>query len=257
MTIKLYILSATTAFSIVIGTAASSPAEAAVISCTGSGNSGSIAAGYGANCGFLGVGDTFRIDVTSFFSRLGSASFNRTPIGIGVTSSGGTPVSFQNLSAVVTGIADGQRFTIDKPAIFGSAPYTPFGSAATPGFKYTTNGAPVYSFGSFKSVDFTFGTQGAGGFGSMNASPKEIGLTQIDEFLIVGSLASVGNKFTNNIVSFGVGPAGMPMRGSAFGGNFTTEVPGPLPIAGAGAAFAWSRKLRRKQKLAASGGALD
>lgn len=39
---------------------------------------------------------------------------------------------------------------------------------------------------------------------------------------------------------------------SIFGGNFSVAVPGPLPLAGATAAFGWSRRLRKRVKAAAS-----
>lgn len=42
---------------------------------------------------------------------------------------------------------------------------------------------------------------------------------------------------------------------SVFGGNFSEykePVPGPLPLAGAAAAFGWSRRLRKRVKVAAS-----
>jgi hypothetical protein len=60
------------------------------------------------------------------------------------------------------------------------------------------------------------------------------------------------NPTNPTIVGFGLEARnGIPGAGTTIGGNVTT-VPGPLPIAGAGAAFVWSRKLRRKLKLAAS-----
>lgn len=262
MSIRPYILSLTAAFGIALA-ADAGPARAAIINCTGNSNLGSIATGSGANCGFLNVGDTFRLNITPFFSGLGTKGFNSTPIGIGMVTSGGSPVSFNNFSVVATGVAGGKRFTLDKPGIFGAGPINGFGSAANTSFTYTPNGSRLNSFGGFTSVNFAFGSQGAGGFSSLTGSPDGIGLTEVEEVLIVGRLASVGNTFSNNIVSFGVGPAGKLTPGSTFAGNFrtggqsTTEVPGPLPIAGAGAAFAWSRRLRRRLKLAGSSGPVD
>lgn len=45
--------------------------------------------------------------------------------------------------------------------------------------------------------------------------------------------------------------SGDPATIGAAGGNFTSKVPGPLPILGAGAAFGFSRKLRNRIKASA------
>jgi hypothetical protein len=37
-----------------------------------------------------------------------------------------------------------------------------------------------------------------------------------------------------------------------FGANFSEAVPGPLPLVGAAAAFGWSRRLRKRVKVAGS-----
>jgi hypothetical protein len=233
---------------------ATAPAQAAAISCSGSSVYGSASTGIGANCGYLGAGDRFRIDITQFFSGLGTPSFNNTPIGIGVMSSGGSSVSFENLSVVGSGYAGGKRFTFRKPGIFGAAPTSPLGSATKPGFAYTTNGPRSKSLGGYGSVNFAFGADGPGAFASLTGAPAQAGLSKIDKAFVVGRLASVGNQYTNNVVSFGITQfnAQKSTPAAVHGGHFTTEVPGPLPIAGAGAAFTWSRKLRRRQRLAAS-----
>jgi hypothetical protein len=132
----------------------------------------------------------------------------------------------------------------------------PGGTAALPTFSYTaSNKAPFKVFGEdvFREVTFAFNDIGFGAFGSFKASPTQIGLTEVDKFLIRGTLASVADPLAANVISFGVGPSGVPVAGETFGGFFTTQVPGPLPLAGVGAAFAWSRKLRRKQKVGLGG----
>jgi len=235
--------------------ALSSPAQA-VVACDGNRDFFAGTGRAGANCGFLGVGDTFEIDVTEFFTDpilgLGTGNFNNTPFGIGISTSGGSTVSFSNVQAVVDGVTlSFGSFDGDPIAIWGANPDNPFGSA-TSNFTYT----PTDQVGAtFQTVAFSFGDTGIGVFGSGKASPNTITLDQVNSFLITGTLASVGDPFATNVISFGVGPGGIPASGSTFGGYFTTQVPGPLPLAGVGAAFAWSRRLRRKQASAAAVGA--
>jgi hypothetical protein len=252
--------------------ALSAPAQA-IVSCTGNNVFGSTATGSGKNCGVLPVGATFELDVTEFFAGLGTLPFNDTQFGIGIVTSGTSQVAFSNVSAVVTGIAGfppNDIFSSDPIAIWAETlePVTPVlpalgqpnpaGTAlAASGFIYSaptnmTNG-PIAPLDTFREISFAFTQTGEGQFGSFKASPNDIFLTKVDRFLITGTLTSVGtgDPLATNIISFGVGPAGRPDPGTTFGGFFTAAVPGPLPIAGAGAAFAWSRKLRRKQKLGA------
>lgn len=222
---------------------------------------GSAAADSGANCGFLGVGGTFELEVTSFFAGLGTDPFDLTHFGIGVITSGQSQVSFSNVKAVVTGTANGFPFTSSPIAIWGGdlggAPMglgdpNPFGSATT-NFSYAASNGPVAPFNAFREISFAFNNTGVGGFGSWKASPDQISLTSVTSFIITGQLDSVGtgDPSATNIISFAAGPGGIPTPGSTVGRFFTTQVPGPLPIAGAGAAFAWSRRLRRKQKAGA------
>jgi len=241
--------------------ALSAPAEA-LVTCAGNANFGSSATGSGANCGFLGVGQTFEIDVTDFFNDLGNSSFDQTPFGIGIVTPGATTVAFSEVKAVVTGTASTGTLTNNAIAIWANdvadvflpplGNPAPFGTATAATFFYQADDFFMPG-NAFREIQFSFGQTGLGGFGSIKASPDLIGLTKVDKFLITGKLTSVGDAFVPNVISFGVGPAGIPMDGETFGGFFTTQVPGPLPLAGAGAAFAWSRKLRRKQKVGLGG----
>jgi hypothetical protein len=255
--------------------ALSAPAEA-LVECTGNSNFGSSATGSGANCGFLGVGQTFEIDVTDFFASLNDPTFAGTQFGIGIVTPGNTLVGISDLQGVVTGkagfspdfmTAGFTQFTDDPIAIWADdlsitnmnlGDPAPGGTAALPSFTYTVkpeDKADFTVFGEdvYRKVTFAFNDLGFGAFGSFKASPNQIGLTEVEKFLIRGTLASVADPLAANVISFGVGPAGIPVAGETFGGFFTTQVPGPLPLAGAGAAFAWSRKLRRKQKVGLGG----
>jgi hypothetical protein len=241
--------------------ALATPAQA-VVQCAGNANFGSSSTGSGANCGFLDVGQTFEIDVTEFFADLGTIGFDTTQFGIGIVTPGNTLVGISSLQAVVTGTVGLQTFTNAPIAIWaqnlgitnpGLGAPAPGGTAALPTFAYTAaDQAPFTVLGAnvFREVSFSFNDLGFGAFGSFKASPDQIVLTQVDQFLIRGTLSSVADPLAANVISFGVGPAGIPTPGTTFGGFFTTQVPGPLPIAGAGAAFAWSRRLRRRQAAA-------
>ena len=129
--------------------------------------------------------------------------------------------------------------------LIGTGPDNPFGSAPTTvGADYTPSNQNPIPQNAFREVAFNFGS-GFGGFGSGKASPDLIGLTEVTSFIIEGTLTGATDS-TNTIISFGVGPGGIPEPGSTVGGYYS--VPGPLPLAGVGAAFAWSRSLRRRIK---------
>jgi hypothetical protein len=242
--------------------AISSPAQA-LVSCTGNKTFGSAAGGSGANCGVLHVGGTFELDVTSFFASLGTSPFDGTQFGVGIVTSGQSQVSFSNVKAVVSGeltpLATPIPFAgpiaiwggTTDPAPSGLGDPNPFGSAlAVNGFTYSA-ASPAGTLGAFQEISFDFTQTGVGGFGSWKASPNDIKLTKVDSFIITGKLDSVGtgDPDASNIISFAVGPGGIPVSGSTVGGYFTAQVPGPLPLAGVAAAFAWSRRLRRKQAV--------
>jgi hypothetical protein len=228
------------------------PAQAAP--CVGNGTLGGIQTGSGANCGTLAVGESFAIDVTSFFADLGTNPFDATNFGIGIVKGTGAGLSFSNVLGRVTGIAGGTPFTNAPIAIWGgentlfigTGPDNPFGSAPSGPFPTTNYLAsnPGGALNAYREVAFSFGSA-FGGFGSGKASPTIIGLTQVDSFIIEGTLTGNTDN-TNTIISFGVGTSGTPTEGSTVGGFYS--VPGPLPLAGAGAAFAWSRSLRRRIK---------
>ena len=254
--------------------ALSAPAEA-ILECQGIGAKfgdpefGTATTGSGKNCGFLGAGGDFEIDVTGFFTgRIGTDPFDMSQFGVGIITAGTSQVSFSNVQAVVNGTVFGDPFAgpiaiwggnlgpAPKDTIVGDiGDPAPFGSA-TNGFGYEALGVSVPPLGAFRGIDFSFNNLGVGGFGSWKASPDQIQLTAVESFLITGRLESVGtgDPSSTNIISFAVGPGGFPAADNdfatigTFGGYFTTQVPGPLPLAGVGAAFAWSRKLRRKQK---------
>ena len=228
--------------------AVASPAQA-VVNCQG----GATAAG--TDCGVLRLGDTFALDLTAYFNTLNDPTFSDTPLMIGVTTSGGSPLAFTDLQVVVHGDTSGYGVFNGPIAVWGAVPNQPIGSAATALGYQAAN--PSGSFGRYQSVDVSFAAPGFGGFSSDPGSPNAITLQSVSSFQIRGTLASLRQPSAAITIRFAVGPAGvvpadtLPLQdsgqGSGFGGYFTTQVPGPLPL-GAAAVVAWSRRLRQKQR---------
>jgi hypothetical protein len=142
----------------------------------------------------------------------------------------------------------GETFAIDVTAFL-----EPLGD---PGFDTTefgigvaTSGGFAYTASNSSSLAFAFGDPGVGIFGGKAVTANGLGLLQVEQLLIRGRLNTVADPLASNVISFAVGRVGAPSPGSSVGGFFSTEVPGPLPLAGAAGAVAWSRRLRRKRKL--------
>lgn len=237
-------------------------APAHAVSVVGNSSFGSAATGSGFNGGTLGAGSSFSIDVTGFFSGLGTEPFNSTKFGVGIVKAPGSQVSFSKIGAKVKGIAGGTPFD-GNIAIWGGPgtsvvnnAFVTIGTGPDSAFP----GAPAFYLAAdqnldpdplnpkaYREISFTLDSLLPSGFGSGKATPFIIGLTQVDKFEIIGTLDSVTGPDT--IISFGVGPAGTPVAGQTFGAYFSASaspVPGPLPILGAGVAFGWSRTLRRR-----------
>jgi hypothetical protein len=230
------------------------------VQCKGDATTAGGAVASGTDCGVLRLGDTFALDLTAYFDHLNDPAFRDTLLMVGVTTTGGTPLAFTDLQVVVNGDT-GSFGAFNGPiAVWGLAPNQPFGSAATALQYQAAN--PSGSFGRYQSVDISFDAPGFGGFSSDPGSPNSISLQSVSSFQIRGTLAGLSQPRAANIVRFEVGPAGVlpadtvllqeSSQGSGFGGFFTTQVPGPLPLGAAAAAVAWSRRLRQKLRTGAS-----
>jgi len=210
----------------------------------------------GADCGLLRPGETFLLDFTEYFDSLTDPAFRETLLVIAVATSGGTPLAFTDLQVVVNGETSAYGAFNGPIAIWGIAPNQPFGSATTE-FRYQAAN-PSGLLGRYQSIDFSFDAPGFGGFSSDPGSANSITLQSVTSFHIRGTLAGLSQPRAANTIRFGLGPAGVgPVglaslqdsgQGSGFGGYFTTQVPGPLPLGAGAAAVAWSRRLRRKQR---------
>jgi uncharacterized repeat protein (TIGR03803 family) len=73
--------------------------------------------------------------------------------------------------------------------------------------------------------------------GSVNGNESTSGLTAVGNGKFYGTAYSGGANDLGTIYEFNLGNDPAP------------AVPGPLPLLGAGAAFGWSRQLRRRVKL--------
>lgn len=130
------------------------PAHAAA--CLGNSAFGDIQTGSGADCGTLAIGETFSIDVTSFFANLGQTPFDTTAFGIGIVKGTGAGLSFSNVLARVTGRAGNVEFANAPIAIWGgqgttvigTGPDNPFGSAPTgaPNYLATNQAGPLGAY---------------------------------------------------------------------------------------------------------------
>jgi len=230
--------------------AVASPAQA-VLQCKGGATAEGSAVASGTDCGVLRLGETFALDLTEYFDNLNDPAFRDTLLAVGVTTSGGTPLAFTDVQVVVNGDTLGYGAFNGPIAVWSLAPNQPFGSA-TKALGYQAAN-PSGSFGRYQSVDFSFDAPGFGGFSSDPGSPNSITLQSVSSFQIMGTLAGLSKPSAANIIRFDVGPADTLSlqefgQGSGFGGYFTTQVPGPLPLGAAAAAVAWSRRLRQKQR---------
>ncbi len=246
-------------------------APALAAACLGNNTFSGTTPGSGANCGNLFVGESFSIDVTSYFAPLllppspTRTLFTVTPFAIGIVKGDGAGLSFLNVQARFTGRVSGVEFTNAPIAFwagentvgFGTGPNGSFGSAPSGGFPTVNYLATIQSnsfvsgnFDAYQQAAFSFGSA-EGGFRSGGTTPSNFGIgtnptfTRVDRFIIEGTLTGGTNQSPTEI-GFGFTPTSAPTAVVPVGGYYT--VPGPLPLAGAGMAFAWSRSLRRRIK---------
>jgi hypothetical protein len=242
------------------------PAQAAP--CLGNNTFSGTTPGSGANCGTLVVGENFSIDVTSYFAPLllgpspTRAVFTGTPFAIGIVKGDGAGLSFSNVQARFTGRASSFEFINapiafwagDNTVGFGTGPNGSFGSAPSGGFPTVNYLATIQSnsfaqdFDAYQQAAFSFGSA-VGGFRSGGTSPSTFSIQRVDRFIVEGTLTGSTNQASTQI-GFGFTPTSFPTGVVPVGGYYTVPVPGPLPLAGAGMAFAWSPTLRRRIRAA-------
>jgi len=203
------------------------------------------------------AGDSWEIDLSNIFAQNGgSLSVNDFySLQIANINPSGT-LEFKDVEFLVTGAIGSTAFTNQAITVWESgttAPAFPFGQGVT---DYSTNPTsntfntvPVSTKASFKltSPQVNVGLGTAGLINTQAVQLSSAGITSFTGAKIRGKFVNSSNSFTGfsaGLASFGsVSATGAP---TVIYGNAFNEVPGPLPIVGAGAAFGWSRKLRRR-----------
>lgn len=238
------------------------PSHAAEVSCTGTNGVINTPGGTGTSCGLLNVGDTFRIDLLPYINTVLAEPLDFNAIGAAISQGMGN-VSFSGVGVIATGDTAFGAFTDEFIGLWGSTPVT----ATSNEVGSFTAFNPSSVLGSFRQANFTLSpTDGTASVGGLLASAAQIGLNSPTRFDLVGTYVGGGSADTkinfglatfgslgkdaggNDITTAPSSPTTVSFAGAVFnGGNFSV-VPGPLPLAGAGAAFAWSRTLRRRIK---------
>jgi len=153
-------------------------------------------------------------------------------VGAGTTITAATPpAALAPLQAAIAGFAG--TFTTNTN-IFGAAPTS---ISFTP--TYTTPGGATVTFATATTTNLTIGTAP----NNSNAATQVLGWA----FTIAGGGVPLGSTGVIDLLFINQG------AGSSFSWTGTgslnipsSGVPGPLPLLGAGAAFGWSRRLRKR-----------
>ena len=215
------------------------------------------------------------IDPGSTFSIDFSDVFNATDFNIGNTYSlqvaniGTGTLDFEDIQLEITGAFSNATTSGAFPTLTPIAIWTDLGYSGPTGQGLTNyvpsdSGGPFFPGGptAYKKAAFSL-TSPVSGWppfgvpaGLINTFPiklSDVGVTSFTSARITGKLkptsspgafsAGLGIFTTNN--PFSQAP-------NIIYGNAFNAVPGPLPIVGAGAAFGWSRRLRRRVKKGAA-----
>jgi len=214
----------------------------------------------------VSVGDTFEIDFSNVFasdpgSFLLTNSYSLQIANIN-TISPGSELSFTDVELLITGALGVTPITTPTAiSIWQDGAQTGQGFSA-----FSTNG-PGQDFGfgtAYKSANFTlkapqppstFGR--AGVINTLAFNLQLAGVTEFRSAKLRGKLSGATGFTSQPAFSAGIGifstnnPATQAPN-IIYGNAFNTTVPGPLPVLGAGAAFGFSRRLRRRMMAASS-----
>lgn len=235
----------------------------------------SIASGSvpsGACTAVVEAGNTFEIDFSNIFAANGGSlplnkfySLEIANINTGPAST----LSFTNVEFLVSGAIGATTFTDQAITIWdtnnGMIMNTPSFPNAQGLSGYSTNVStnvfmmrPVSTQASFSlSGPNTPGSPNLGTAGFLNTIAVNLqaaGITSFTGAKIRGTFAgstTAQTAFSAGLALFNADPATNPAPPAAIYGNAFNTVPGPLPLVGAGAAFGWSRRLRRRVASAA------
>ncbi len=248
------------------------PVRAANVTCQAI-NATSIIGGSipsGACYDSVNAGDSWEIDLSNIFAaNSGSLPLNNSySLQIANLNTGpSNTLTFSDVEFLVSGTTGSalnnnlvtftdQAITVWANSAFNLAPAFPFAQGLG---GYVTHGSTsifgmmnVASQASFTlNGPVTAGTPNIGTAALLSTFPVDLQAAGITSFTgakirgIFGGSSNSVNAFSAGLARF----AGDPFTTSPtaiYGNAFNVPVPGPLPIVGAGAAFGWSRKLRRR-----------
>lgn len=242
--------------------ASAQAAGAATVTC-GAINATSIINGVlpSPSCGNIQSGDTFEISFAGILSVNDSYALEVANLSTG----GSNTQAFSNVQFLVTGAIGGTSFndraiTIwpDSTNAGGSDPNSPAFSQGLTG--YTTSGT-VAQFG---NPAYDVQTTAAFSLSGPNA-PTALGtaglvITEPLQLSTAGITSFTGFKIRGTFTGSGPFAAGLGIYAGAYspgaapstilGNAYNIPAPAPLPLLGAGAAFGWSSRLRRRIAIA-------
>jgi len=207
------------------------------------------------------VGDTFEIDFSSVFNSTDFSTANTYSLQLANldTVLPQSTLDFSNVELLITGSfqpQSGPPVNFTTPTAISIWQAT--GQTGQGFSNYVVNGSGQ-NFGvgtAYKSANFsltapnapTFGTATAGLINTIPLNLASVGVTSFTSAKIRGVLLSSNTAVPQFSAGLGIFTTNSPFTGvpNIIYGNAFNEVPGPLPIFGAGAAFGMSRKLRRR-----------
>ena len=244
------------------------PAQAAV-ACNGIDATAALTPGFtGSGLSYCGnaasVGTNFDIDLTNVLNPTDFNTDNVFSLQLAnLNVDGSLPsLTLQNVRLSVAGFVVGNPFAEQVITIWGStATAQPTGTLAAGTEQgaagYGVSGTVNPNTGAFPLVGVTltptniasiFGTAGV-----LNTAPFKLSTAGVSSITKLRILGTVSGYTGPGAFAAGIGintSRTSPYTPSVIYGNAFTyglpDVPGPLPIVGAGAAFGWSRKLRRR-----------
>jgi hypothetical protein len=217
----------------------------------------------------VNVGDSFAIDFTNLFNSNPSAFEVTNTFSLQLANIGNGVLNFEDVALEITGnysnaTGSGTFNTLTPISIWtntnasnpafrptgqGFTNYVPQGSGSTffPGGPTAFNAAN-FDLTSPQAFPNQFNTP-AGLINTAAIRLTNVGVESFTSARIVGKLTGASNPASIAFsAGLGIFTTNSPSSGvpNLVYGNAFNAVPGPLPVVGAGAAFGWSRKLRRR-----------
>jgi hypothetical protein len=237
------------------------PAGAAITTCQAI-NATSIVSNIppSPSCGSVSVADGFILDFSNIFASQGGQlpidKFYSLQIA-NLTTGSPTPLKLKDVKFLVSGVINSNPVTLEPITIWDQTqPTFPFAQGLT---NYATGGGtgtftPPGSMTPINVADTLALTltgpvppSALGSAALINTLPirlDEIGVSSFTGAQIIGTFDGPITPFSAGLALFDAFPTPGVAPNTVYGNAFF--VPGPLPIFGAGAAYGWSRRLRRR-----------